>query len=144
VLARAVATRRCEWPPAYRAAAVEASGLARTAIALQLAPNGWANIGTPRGDGYLQGLLAEVNREPEFVHLILDADQIGSDPAMVTAALRGAIGGLPYVDRWASLTVLGTGMPAGTEEVGRDGEKPLPRREWEVWRSLRDSVRRRP
>jgi hypothetical protein len=131
-------------PPAYRAAAVEASNLAHTAVALRLAPNEWANIGTPLGDGYLQGLLAEVAREPEAVHLILDTEEIGSDPAMVAAALRAAIGGLPHLDRWASLSVLGTGMPAGTERVGRDGEMPLPRREWEVWRLLRDTVRRRP
>ena len=131
-------------PPAYRAAAIEASNLARTAIALRLAPNEWANIGTPLGDGYLLGLLAEVNREPELVHLMLDAQEIGSDPAMVAAAMRGAIGGLPHADRWASLTVLGTGMPAGTGEVGRDGEKALRRREWEVWRALRDTARRRP
>ena len=128
----------------YRTAAVKASTAANTAIALRLEPDEWANIGTPLGDGYIQNLLTLTGREPDAVHLILDAEEIGSSPAMVAAAMRPVLRGLPHSNQWASLTVLGTGMPVGTQEVGRDGEKHLPRREWALWRSLSDSDHRRP
>lgn len=128
----------------YRAAARDASAAANTAIALRLGPDEWANIGTPLGDGYVQGLLTETGREPEGIHLILDAEEIGSSAAMVAAAMRGALRGLPHANGWASLTVVGTAMPVGTREVGRDGEKHLPRREWALWCSLSDTDYRRP
>lgn len=128
----------------YRAAAVDAADDAGTSMAIRLGPDEWANLGTPLSDGHLEGLLAESRRKPGRVHLILDVEEIGASPAMVAAALRPALRGLPHANDWASVTVLGTGMPVGTQEVGRDGEKHLPRREWTLWRSLEGADYRHP
>jgi hypothetical protein len=89
-------------------------------------------------------LIAESRRDPARLHLILDAEEIGTSPVLVAAALRPAIRGLPHANEWASLTVLGTGMPVGTQEVGRDGEKHVQRREWTLWLSLDGADHRRP
>lgn len=129
--------------PSYRRAAVEGASAAGTTIALRLSPDEWANTGTPLGDGHLQGLLAETGREPEAVHLILDVEEIGTSSALVAAAVRPALRSLPHANQWASLTVLGTGMPVGTQEVGRDSEMHLPRREWALWRALDGADHRR-
>jgi hypothetical protein len=130
---------------AYRAAAVDAANVFGTAVGIRLGPTEWPNLGTPLGDGHLQGLLAETGRPMQEVHLILDLeDQVMSAAAMSAAALRPALRALPHAEDWASLTVAGSGMPTGTTEVGRDGSKELPRTEWALWRLLNDTDYRQP
>jgi hypothetical protein len=129
----------------YRAAAVAASRAAETSIGIRLGPNEWPNLGTPLGDGHLMGLLGETGRVPEDVHLLIDLeDQVSMSVAMTAAAVRPALRALPQTNAWASLTVVGTGMPTGTQQVGRDGDAELPRLEWELWRVLSESDYRRP
>src|SRR5207237_8227395 len=55
-----------------------------------------------------------------------------------------AIRSLPHAHDWASVTVAGTGMPAGTADVGRDGSAELPRLEWSLWQRLTGPGYRRP
>ena len=130
--------------PAYRAAAVDTSRTVGTAIALRLGPSEWPHIGTPLGDGHVLGLLGETGRPPAEVHLIIDIEQLTGAPDVTAAALRPALRSLPHGTEWASLVLIGTGMPNGTREIGRDGERHLPRLEWALWRSLNDRDYRRP
>lgn len=129
----------------YRAAAAHAAGLAGTAVAVRLGPAEWPEIGTPLGDGHLLGLLAGTGQLPEHTHLILDLeDQVSSTVAVIAAALRPALRALPHAYDWASVTVVGTGMPTGTAEIGRDGAAEMPRSEWALWRTLNGPDYRRP
>lgn len=128
----------------YRAAAVDAASRAGTSMAIRLGPTEWPNLGTAIGDGHVMGLLAETTLRPEEVHLIIDVEHISGATEVVAAALRPAIRSLPQLNRWASLTVIGTGMPPNTQAVGAGNAIHLPRLEWTLWRSLSDRNQRRP
>jgi hypothetical protein len=126
----------------YRAAAIDAATRAGTALAIRLGPTEWPTLGTPLGDGHVMGLLAETGRSPNEVHVIVDAEHISGATEVVAAAMRPALTSLPHLNEWASLTVLGTGMPRDTSAVR--GEHHLPRLEWTLWRSVSEPNLRRP
>lgn len=122
--------------PSYRAAAADVSKQVRSSMALRLGPTEWPNIGTPLGDGHILSLLAETGRPPNEVHLMIDLERIAGALDITAAALRPALKSLPHASEWASVSLLGTGMPDNTEEVGRDKAKHIDRSEWTLWRSL--------
>lgn len=131
--------------PGYRQAAIAVANDLDTSLLLRLAPGQWHDLGTPVGDGRLLALIAETGRDPDDLHLMIDMqDQIVATIQITAAAVRGALSGLPHAMEWASVTVAGTGMPPGTSDVGRNSDAELPRRAWELWRSLRGGNHRRP
>ena len=128
----------------YKAAAADASRAAGTAMAIRLGPSEWPNIGSPLGDGHVLALLRDTGRPPQEVHLMIDVERLIGPPDVAAAALRPALRSLPHANEWASLTLLGTGMPDGTKEVGRDNARHLARLEWALWQSLNDRDYRQP
>jgi hypothetical protein len=129
---------------AYRAAAVDAATRAGTALAIRLGPTEWPDLGSALGDGHVMGLLSETGRPPEQVHVIMDMEHIPGPTEVVAAALRPALRSLPQLSNWASVTVVGTGMPRDTRAVGPGGDAHVPRLEWTLWRSLSERNVRRP
>lgn len=131
--------------PSYRQAAIAAANAVGATLCLRLAPTEWYDLGSPVGDGRLEGLLAETARPASDIHVILDLeDQITATTALVLAAVRPALQNIPHAHDWASLTVAATGMPIGTQQVGRNGSAELPRLEWELWQLLNGPGYRRP
>lgn len=128
----------------YRAAAVDAASRAGTALGIRLGPTEWPNLGTATGDGHVMGLLAETGLPAQAVHVIVDVEHIGVASEVISAALRPALRNLPEVNAWASLSVIGTAMPANTRVVGAGNALHIPRLEWTLWRSLTDRNYRRP
>lgn len=130
---------------AVRRAAFDAADRVGTSLCIRLDPPDWVHLSAPGGGGELLAILAESGRLPGTVHLILDvAAEYSATTAITAAALSGAIGSLPHLNDWASLTVAGTGMPEGTADVGADNVKRIPRLEWQTWRGLPGSLPRRP
>lgn len=141
-LAPAISTTH---PASYRQSAIAAANSAGTTLCLRLAPTEWNDLGSPVGSGRLEGLLNETGRPAADIHVILDLeDQITVTTAIVLAAVRSALQNIPHAHDWASLTVAATGMPVGTQDVGRNGAAELPRLEWELWQLLNGSDYRRP
>jgi Beta protein len=131
--------------PSYRSAALTAAAEIGAGLCFRLSPSDWHDIGTPLGDGRLIGLLAEASRDANEVHLILDfEDQLTPTTAISLAAIRSALKSLPHAYDWASVTVAGTGMPAGTADIGRNGSAHVPRLEWQLWQELDGTIHRRP
>lgn len=130
--------------PAYRAAAADVSQEVRTSIALRLGPSEWANIGSPLGNGHVLSLLADAGRPASEVHLIIDVEQLTGSPDITAAALRPALRSLPHATEWASLSMVGTGMPDTTDHIPKDTARHVPRLEWSLWRSLTDHDYRQP
>lgn len=128
-----------------RRAAIEAADSVGTGLVFRLASSEWVDLGTPTGDGRLLSLLGETKREPGEVHMILDfADQLSAPLDIFSSVTRTALHGLPLAEEWKSVTVVASGMPIGTSEVGADNSAELPRLEWQLWRSITDSNIRRP
>ncbi|SLE92580.1 Uncharacterised protein [Mycobacteroides abscessus subsp. bolletii] len=132
-------------PTEYRSAAIRTANALGASVCLRLSPEEWSDIGTPLGDGRVLGLLGETGQNAEDVHVIIDfQDQIPRTIAVALAAIRPVLSGFPERNRWASLTVAGTGMPVGTADVGADNSAELPRLEWLLWNALAESGHRRP
>jgi hypothetical protein len=130
--------------PAYRAAAAEVSQQVRSSIAIRLGPEEWPNIGSPLGDGHVLSLLAEAGRPANEVHLIIDLERLSGALDITAAALKPALKAMPHATEWASLSMVGTGMPDGTQEVGQNKVKHIERLEWTLWRSLSGYDYRQP
>lgn len=131
--------------PEYRRAATETANALGASICLRLSPEEWSDIGTPVGDGRVLGLLGETGQNVEDVHVVIDfQDQIPRTIAVALAAIRPVLRGFPEANRWASLTVAGTGMPVGTADVGANNSAELPRLEWLLWNALAETGHRRP
>lgn len=129
----------------YRRAAIDTANALRTSICLRLSPDEWSDVGSPLGDGRVLGLLSETGLPAESVHVVIDfQDQIPRSIAVALAAIRPVLRRFPEANRWASLTVAGTGMPVGTAEIGANNAAELPRLEWLLWNSLNESDYRRP
>lgn len=129
----------------YRRIACETASELGASVCLRLSPEEWSDIGTPLGNGRVLGLLGETGLGAENVHLVIDfQDQIPRTIAVALAAIRPVLRALPEANRWASLTVAGTGMPVGTADVGADNSAELPRLEWLLWNAIVESGYRRP
>jgi hypothetical protein len=129
----------------YRAAARLVSNENATGMLLRLSPDEWSELGTPVGDGALEALITGTGRGADELHLMLDLqDQIAETAALTARALRPVLNDLPHMHDWLSVTIAGTGMPKGTADIGPDGVAEIPRREWGLWRALRQIEGRRP
>lgn len=132
-------------PAADRAAAFAVADSVGNAIVFRLPATEWVDLGTPSGDGRLLALLAESGRTPAAVHLIIDmADQVSSPADISAVAMRATLRSLPHALEWRSVTLLATGMPVGTADVGANNSAELPRLEWQLWRQLTGPGYRRP
>jgi hypothetical protein len=132
-------------PLDYRRAAIDTANGLGAPVCLRIAPEEWSDIGTPVGDGRLLGLLDETGQVAENVHVVIDfQDQIPRTIAVALAAIRPVLRGLPEANKWASLTIAGTGMPVGTADVGANNSAELPRLEWLLWTALTEADYRRP
>jgi hypothetical protein len=110
-------------------------------LALRLSSALWANIGTPIGNAALADVIERSRLGAENLHLFLDLEVVDS-PAVMAAAVRGALAQLGDLGAWRTITALGTSMPATTAIVGRDSTAQLPRSEWALWKSLRGASTR--
>jgi hypothetical protein len=129
----------------YRSAAVAAANEISSELMLRLGPAEWHDLGTPAGDGRLSSLIAETGRPTSELHLLLDLeDQVTSPPAIAATAMRSALRSIPAPYEWASITATGTGMPVGTQALGKNSSAELPRTEWHLWQALSDPTYRFP
>lgn len=124
----------------YRAAAADVAADLATGLCFRLTPADWTDLGSAVGDGRLFAMLSESRSRPDQVHLVLDLEDGIGQPNMAAAAMRAALRALPQPHAWRSVTVVGTGMPSATSDLGADTTSELLRSEWSVWRLLRDDA----
>lgn len=80
----------------------------------------------------IERTLGEVGVQPVATHLVLDlGDDVGDAAAVAVASELRA---LPHLTEWASVAVVGTGMPA-TMPAGQ-GVHVVERSEWRIYESL--------
>jgi hypothetical protein len=126
--------------PADKLAAINAAADVGTSLCFRLPPAEWVVLGSPEGDAQIKGLLEQSGLHAGQVHVVLDmTDNLGSEPTITAMALRGALTFMPHARDWRSVVVAGTGMPAGTADVGTNSAAEIPRGEWAVWRQLREA-----
>jgi hypothetical protein len=86
--------------------------------------------------GRMDSMLGDIGVGPSQCDLVLDLGAPSFEPLDDFAGLVEAlIGGLPYLKRWRSLTLLGTSFPSTLAGMPA-GLTVLPRNEWRLFRLL--------
>jgi hypothetical protein len=123
------------------AAALDGRGVAIRYPLLSL-----AQIEGQTAESLLKGTLAVVETEFAGADLLIDLDELTPEQDVHAEDIAERVKELMFVGDWRSVVLLGTSMPrmlGGVIAEGTIGE--LPRREWELWSSLRQhSLRRLP
>lgn len=107
-----------------------------TQVAIRLLPEDLDTPSTLQED--VDDLLAAVEVEPESVHILMDLRSLKQrEDATWVSICVNAIAALPAVDRYASLTVVGSSMPQTLGELVKTSTTgTVRRRELDVWSQL--------
>ena len=86
-------------------------------------------------------LLGRIHKEAHEVDLLIDFGAlIKSSFAETAATAKQVIAAVPQVDRWRSLVVCSGSYPTELGNfVGKHETRELPRRDWQLWRTLTSS-----
>jgi hypothetical protein len=87
----------------------------------------------------LGSLLSRLEIQPHEIDLLIDLGQVTARrvPELEVLA-HGVLAALPRINDWRSLVLCGGAFPTRVGNVVKRNEmKPLPRRDWALWRSLR-------
>lgn len=107
------------------------SGASGMCLRLNLVEATSATVGKDVGD-----LIAHVGVDPSGCDLVLDLEAPNFDPVEGFAALvADTIRGLPELDSWRTLTLLGTSFPSTMAELTR-GLNRVERKEWLLYRAV--------
>jgi hypothetical protein len=91
----------------------------------------------------VKAMITAMDLEPAQCHLILDIGAPDNfEPLDALAAiLETGLQRIPYLDRWQSLAIIGTSLPASVRGLGA-GMTVLPRQEWRLYKRLRRRLER--
>jgi len=88
----------------------------------------------------IEALLRETNLLPSECHLIIDLEYIDPDLEISGVALARELERLPELDRWQSLSLIGTTMPPTLGCIRQGTVGKISRREWQLWREVREAM----
>jgi hypothetical protein len=85
----------------------------------------------------IDAILNQTNLAPEDIDLVFDARCVDHDKvSLLASATRAAINEFPFIDRWRSLTLLGSAFPIDLSSIPVDTHSHLPRSDWDTWQVL--------
>jgi Beta protein len=119
---------------AYLTAAAAHAVQHRTGTCIRLAVDDFDDESDPVGE--VERLLIATRLTRAEVDLLVDLGELGSEPARNALVARSVFQMLGQVEGWRSLILAAASFPSDLSEVSRSTVTTLPRREWNLWRSM--------
>jgi Beta protein len=74
--------------------------------------------------------------EIESTDLVIDLEDLGNDGGRAVLLVRSIFSMIPYKDRWRRLIISAASFPEDLSDVDASTISLLPRREWQLWKTL--------
>lgn len=87
-------------------------------------------------DGDVTRLLDRTGKSGSASDLIVDLEDLGSDVSRAVLVARSVLSMIPLKGEWRSIALAAASFPEDLSDVDAASEVVLPRREWDLWRTL--------
>jgi hypothetical protein len=84
-------------------------------------------------DTELDRLLSDLGIETSSIDLIIDLEDLSKDAVLIA---RSVFSMIPQKDQWRRMILASASFPEDLSDVGAATTSTIPRREWELWKTL--------
>jgi hypothetical protein len=87
-------------------------------------------------DAEVTRLLASASKDIGSTDLIIDLEDLGEDSGRATLIARSVLSMIPRKNEWRRMILAAASFPEDLSDVGAATIVPLPRQEWDLWKTL--------